>query len=403
MNIEEFSFFHTADLHWEGRAIEKCKASHQFISQSVDTLKPNVLVIAGDYWNSPQELAQDSAANPAIAAFRELADKVPIIMIKGNRAHDDYGSLEIFRTMQTAKSKYVTETIGTCFYNSQTGLIQNSDEVPPDAIFHCFSYPEKGYFLRGKENLSIDEANAAILDEISKIMLGFAAINNAYPEAAHILVFHANIKDAKISNGQTLVSQDIIIPMSVLKLSQCDYYAGGHIHVGQKLDDEGRAWYSGSTYHVNYGETEDKFFNRVHFAPNTRGGLALLVNSYLIPSTPLSFHECRYRSDTNSLVDKLNDEGYEMGRDWTNADLRVRFTVFENESILVTDDLIRDFYPGAKSYKIERIKIANQRIRTQEIAAVKRLRDKCAVWLRAKNKETTPLILELCDETEDKT
>jgi DNA repair exonuclease SbcCD nuclease subunit len=403
-SLELFRFFHTADLHWSAKHLQECQKSHRFLGEKIDELKPNVLVIAGDWWNSPQELTDDSAANPSLHAFQELADKVPIVMIKGNRAHDDNGSLEVFKNMRTECDKFITESIATTFLTNDPYPCF-SDKRPFGAkilaIFHCFSYPEKGYFLKGKEGMSIDEANAAIIDEISKIMLGFAAINAEYPYIPSILVFHGNVKGCKISNGQTLISQDILIPTDVLELANCNYYAGGHIHKGQVLDKEGRMWYSGSTHHVTYGETEKKFFNSV-MMDNGAGGMWPKVTTIVFPSTPLAFHECRYDPENNELIDLLIDKGQPVERDWEGADLRVQLHITENESILVTDDIVREFYPGAHEYKIERTKTANTRVRSQEIAGVKRLKDKFGIWMKDKGKEATPEMLELCDETEER-
>jgi DNA repair exonuclease SbcCD nuclease subunit len=395
-----FRIVHTADWHWEADKIDKCQDSANFIINKLRELKPDLHVIAGDYWNRRQTLTKLSAVIPALETMRQLADISPVILIYGNEAHDAAGSYEIFRNLDTKFPIYVAdraETIDLMFDSEHGTWFQGHSDKSgrPEAILHLFPYPTKQWFLAGKENLSIDGSNNLIREALGKIFTGFGAITESV-DCPVIFVGHCNIAGALLSSGQTLLGQDIMISKPFLELARADYYALGHIHKRQNFGD--RIWYSGSTYHCNFGEVEKKSFNLVEFDTAAGGSLKNepVVSQIEIPSRPLSLHELTWVP-----ADETWDDPSCNTQDWLNAELRVRVNVTREQQLRITDDDIKSrIYPGAYSYQIERIIIPEERVRSSEIVKAKTLPEKVFEWGASIQKEIPADVLTLAGDVE---
>ncbi len=386
-------FAHLADIHQDISQQEKIRRSEESIIKNLDGI--DLILISGDFWNTPQEISNKSAANYGIKMIQRFSSICPVIMIKGNRQHDEYGGIEIFSQIKSQFPIQVCETVGSfAFYQKE---IPHFSEYPfpakPDLIIHCVSYPEKGYFLNNKEDIGIEQANEALNNEIAKIFSGFAAISGEFPTVPCITMFHGNIQGARISNGQMIISQDIIVPVKTLMLAGSDYYALGHIHEWQRVADN--MYYSGSIYHKDFGEISPKKFIIGEFE-----GKNLTLKHIQIDSIPLSLHEAWIDANGN-IIDKALDN--QEGFDFEGAYLRLRITCTKEQRLLVTEEKIKEKYKGALQYKIEYIQIPQQVSRNEEIAKVKHLRDKIIIYGKAKNKEITERILQIADQVESET
>jgi len=394
-----FRLLHSADWHFDSEKLQDCKTATDAIITSLKSLDFNAHVIAGDIFNKRQVLNNDSAVSAAKEAFIHCANLAPTILIKGNEHHDNEGSLVVFRDLETNFPTYVTETIDSVilFRNTVThkllfqpvNIVEGGD-WKRSAIFHLLSYPEKGWFLKDKQGLSVDETNSLILEELRKIFMGFAALN-AGLTIPKILVFHGNVVGSKLSNGQTLYGQDIHIPKEYFELAQCDYIAGGHIHKAQE-------YYSGSIYHCNHGETERKQINDVRI----QNGIASMI-PIILPSIPLADHKALYDQTTGKIIDaEAQGELFGTEPDWIGAKLRIRITLTKEQDLVVTDEMIQAVYPGAFQYQIERTIETNQEVRAEAILEAEALRDKVTVWAQSKSIDIDDEIKAMADEVEQK-
>jgi exonuclease SbcD len=404
---------HSADWHWEADKLDKCQASADFIFDQLRELKPDLHVIAGDYWNRRQMLTNSSAVIPALETMKLLADISPVILIYGNEAHDAAGSYEIFRDLDTEFPIFISSR-AQAIWLASSGIFTTDAPTVPIALIHVFPYPTKSWFLAGKENVSIDESNLLIQDALRKIFTGFGAISMD-AKCPVIFVGHCNVSGALLSSGQTLIGQDIMISKQDLLLARADYYALGHIHKAQEVGP--RMWYSGSIYHCNFGEVEKKSFNNVVVSIKsvpprsfqTFGGTQVPdtihreveVCQVEIPSRPLSLHECKYASDDDAPWILVGDvDGSCTAVDWEGAELRIRVHLTKEQSALVTDEDVKNVYPGAFSYQIERIIIPEERVRSGEITKAKTLSEKVEQWGSSIQKEIPLEVYSLAAEVE---
>jgi exonuclease SbcD len=404
---------HTADWHFSAEKLEKCLNSAEFIIAQSLAIKPDLHVIAGDWWDKRQSLNTSSAIIPALGVMKRLAEISPIVMVIGNAAHDNPGSLEIFRDLNTAFPIYVTdraETIlfteyeGHSFFQGTPGFYGPDSDI---AVLHLFPYPTKQWFLAGKENLSIDESNQLIQDALRKIFTGFGAISME-AKCPVIFVGHCNVSGALLSSGQTLLGQDIMISKHDLELARADYYALGHIHKAQEVGRN--MWYSGSIYHCNFGEVEKKTFRLIEFqgqgtnlgasSTERRGWPDQRQDTIYIPSRPLVLLE----ADIIHPIE--NDPG--TGLDITSGDprfiedaeVRIRVHGSKEEQLHWTDEEIHETFPGAFSYQIERIITPEERIRSSEIVKAKTLPEKVLEWGNSIQKSIPADVLGLAGDVE---
>ncbi|MCX6141702.1 MAG: metallophosphoesterase [Ignavibacteriales bacterium] len=388
---------HTADWHWSELQLEKCVASARFIIEQLGLIKPDLHVLAGDYWDHRQMLSSSSAVHPALAAMRAMANISPVAIVLGNSMHDAPGSLEIFRGLDSRFPIVVAErpaTVvlcrdekgGTIFRQCPEDDSRSSAFDQALAIVHLFPYPNKSFWLSGKPAVSIDEATCSIQRAIESVIMRFAAVGHGF-RGPKVMVGHCLVSGAQTSSGQILSGQEIAIGKSEIALAGADYYALGHIHRSQEISD--CMWYAGSTHHVNFGETETKSFNVVEFGS---GGATVKVVE--IPSRRMALHEAHFDAATSEVIDENPAE------DWFDAELRVRIYLRPEQTSVITDDEIRKRYPGAYSYKIERLVIPEERVRTEMIIKATTLREKMLEWARTVEKQLSPGVLVLADEVE---
>jgi exonuclease SbcD len=396
--------FHSSDYHFEAEKIDKCRASVDFIIASAKRNPPDLHLITGDYFNRRQSLTIHSAILPALDSIIQLANISPVVLIYGNEAHDAAGSLDIFKTLDTvypihvsdrAESIYLVLSEGVKFVRTEelkTGMIVT-------ALIHCMPYPTKAWFLSGQEVESIDDANQQIGQKLRDIFLGMGVLSEQAPPSLPVLFAgHLNVSGAKLSSGQTLIGQDIMVSHHDISLAKADYYALGHIHKAQRVGKD--MYYAGSIYHNNYGETEAKTYNQVAILEN--GLLGTGVNSIFIPSRALSLHECRVEG--GPLIDEtlllVNGRENEKAYDWKDAELRVRVHGTKEMLEQVSDSEIEAKYSEAFSYQIERIHTPEERVRSTEIVKAVTLAEKIVEWALSIDKDVPREVLELAEQTE---
>lgn len=388
---------HSADWHWSEQKLDKCSQSVAFIIDQLAAIRPFAHVIAGDYWDRRQVLSGSSAALPAIEAMKRVASISPVVMILGNNAHDATGSLEIFRDLRTKFPVYVSEyptSVALCADGNSNihfeSCLQSDGSAAhiesAKAIFHLLPYPTKSFLLADKSAASVEESNLVIKEALKKLLMGFAAVGCEF-SCPKILIAHCNVTGALVSSGQTLIGQDVAVSKFDLELARADYYALGHIHVNQEITPS--MWYSGSIYHNNFGESERKYFNIV-----TLNQSKVKVEKIEIPSRPLSLHEVRLDSKTLVLVDESTVE------DWADAELRIRVHLTQEQTTMINDEHIRERFPGAHSYHIERIIITEKRLRSEAIVEARSLKDKLKEWAFVLDKELPMEVFDMADDAE---
>ncbi len=382
---------HIADLHWSTKHLSKCINSSIQIETIAKDEKPELIIISGDLQDSILTVEDETAYAPMLKHIQILADISPIVILYGNDNHDAPKSLDPIKLLETKYPIHISDYPETIWlrrlpsqFSAGYDFINTSND--PSwiiATIHTLPYPTKEFLLREqKENQQIDNLNQLAIENLKMIFIGMQTRNiDGIPT---ILAFHGNVSDSKISNGQTISThaKDIIIRKDDLELSGADYIAGGHIHLNQMFSPKGG--YAGSTYHVNWGETEKKFVNCVEIEP---GKLPKIKAIELTSTRPMVKHECQLVGGQILYSNVVISNPDEPVNDWQGADLRVRVTMDEEQRKTYDENIVKQFYAGAFSYQIEPETIYVERSRSENIGRATNLVDQFKEWATAVNKE----------------
>ena len=373
---------HLSDEHWssEPDKLEKAKVSARFINEWVEENRPALVVISGDLQDRRQWLTGTGAVMPMVEHVRMLSDVSPVLIIYGNEEHDPKGSLDFLRYIAFHHEVAVSdrpETYGlderglSCLIHVDGVKDSLYPKRPYKLIIHTLPYPTKEW-LAGEAQGSIDQLNEVARAAVRDIMLGFGAfraehISKDVPLPS-ILVAHCNVAGSSLSNGQTLISQDLILDIDDLRQSAVDYIALGHIHKRQEFGSS--ASYAGSMYHLNFGEPEEKSFDVIEF--DELNGKT--VTAIPLPARRMVLRKGRWESGEFVLED---------GEDFTGAETRVRVMCKREESESVDLELVKGLFHLAFSVRIEKIIEPDERTRHVDIQAQKTLRDKVGSWSKS--------------------
>lgn len=331
--MKTLRFIHTADWHSDSdqKKQEKLAASLSQILEYVKNNNVNALIHAGDIWEKKQSYALNSGVPMVINYLKDISKYVDYIFItKGNNSHDEPGSVALLHRLEPNIYAYEYPVVLGISKGMITDLLRQ--DVLDDAIHYIVSlvpYPQKSGFIT---NTSIDNNNNDFLEKFEQIFELIGDVTQDYT-CPKILGFHGNVVGSRLSSGQSLVSQDIMVAPSTLEKAKADYYALGHIHLRQEI----RPYmiYAGSIYNKSWGETEQKSIEVIEFPSKNLD----FMNSFQIPlssAKPMITVNLHF---TNSKFEFDAGEDEELtGIQF--AEFRVRVDVKENERSLITDESI---------------------------------------------------------------
>lgn len=331
--MKTLRFIHTADWHADSdpKKQEKLIASLDQLVEYCSNVKVNAIIHAGDVWERSQRYQLNSGVPIVLKYLHKLATLVDFIFItKGNNSHDEPGSISLLH--QIEPNIYAYEYPVVLHVDSKYGVCdllrsdynKKSLQENLDYIVTLIPYPTKASLLIED---SIDNNNANFLEKFEQIFehIGNVSLNYNCPK---ILAFHGNVVGSRLSTGQTLVSQDIMVAPSTLEKALHDYYALGHIHLRQFFKPN--LGYSGSIYNKSWGETEQKSFETIEFE-----------NGNMITITvPLSSARPMVTIDAELINGEFVWDKSLLNEETKNAEFRFRCKVKENERNLITDDSI---------------------------------------------------------------
>lgn len=348
--MKSLRFIHTADWHADSdpKKQEKLIASLDQIVEYCSNVKVNAIILAGDVWERSQRFQINSGVPIVLKYLHKLSKLVDFIFItKGNNSHDETGSIELLHQIESNVYSYEYPVCLAVREDLVLDLLRSESALPVDYIVTLIPYPTKSNLLIED---SIDNNNANFIDKFEQVFEHIGEVTQPYT-CPKILAFHGNIVGSRLSSGQTLVSQDIMVAPSTLEKANHDYYALGHIHLRQEIKPNIR--YSGSIYNKSWGETEQKSFEVIEFEmggedhPFLSGEeSAMVFNQVLLESArPMVTIEAEFFD---------NDFKFDLSVTEKNTEYRFRCKVQENERNLITDDKIqklKDFF--GEDVKIE--------------------------------------------------
>ena len=255
---------HLSDLHCCRERAEEALISLRFFAEHIRTSPVDLVAISGDVWDASMLNTEASGFNRFVDAIRDIADLAPVAMIYGTPSHDTDGSLDVFQKI-TCKYGITVLEPGQAYGLLGNGSIVHLDgdiRWTPKAIILGIPEPRKKYLLAGNSAGS-DETEETIRDAMHKMCFLLSAKRKEYREIPCILLYHGDVSGSTLQNDQTIErGTGIGITIDDLNDIDADYSALGHIHKPQQVGNL-PAYYAGSIYPKNFGETHKAGFNMV--------------------------------------------------------------------------------------------------------------------------------------------
>ena len=386
----ELKLIHTADWHLSEKINLQKKAKNnldQMLKFTFDN-KINGLLIAGDMWDRIQTFGNESGIQIAFEYLTEFSKTVDFIfIIKGNNSHDAPQSIDLLHQYKPNIYSFegnVASGISLINNFSFENLISKNKSLTKfDIIIHGISYPTKANLINGN---SIDLQNDNFIYLFEELAEFHGSISDQYRDIPKITLFHGNISGSRLSNGQNLIGQDIIIPSFILEKTNSDYYALGHIHLAQNISE--RIRYSGSLYNKDFGETEQKYFDLIEFENTT----PMVKNIPFQNNRPMVIVDAEFID--GKLIYNKNIP--------PNAEIKFRYTVKENQRELILPSLMKSLKDELGEDTIfESVVLPNERqMRTSKIMDSPRLIDEVTEYCQVTGENMTGSLKEKIQKIE---
>lgn len=253
-------FLHIADCHTNIKnRDESIKSLIQIKERCLKDKGIEFLIMAGDFWDQVVSLTRFSPVSEAIEIIKEIAEKIPIIMIYGN--HDVSKSLEIFTTV-SKNITVVEEASLICRVNGKFKIYEKKDN--PDSLFYCFPYIEDYHAQvawaeeTGKKGIEKVENKVEYYIRNKKLIWNEETKHLKVPR---IGIAHGTMVNATRCEGQNSWYLNNHVHYVLETFEGLHYVALGHIHKYQTFKmKSGLAAYPGSIYSCNYSELDEKTF-----------------------------------------------------------------------------------------------------------------------------------------------
>lgn len=258
---------HIADLHCCREHQAEAMKSLFYFAEVIKKSPVDLVVIAGDTWDASMLNTEASGFNGFVDAIRNIADEAPVAMIYGTPSHDTDGSLEVFRKINSNHSITVLEPAQSYLLEGDgddAEIVPDNGGVHPSAKAVILGVPEpRKKYLLANATAGKDELEAALRDSMQKLCFLLAAKRKERAYLPCVMLYHGDVAGCSLQNDRTIErGTGLSITIDDLAGIGADYYALGHIHKPQQVGTLS-AYYAGSIYPKNFGETHKAGFNVV--------------------------------------------------------------------------------------------------------------------------------------------
>nr|MBP7097048.1 metallophosphoesterase family protein [Spirochaetia bacterium] len=378
---------HIADLHFQRDRYDEAAASVRSLCADIDKNGADLVVIAGDTWDGPVQNTAGARFADFLEIVREVADRAPVAMIYGTPSHDTEGSLEVFERIQ---AKHGIEILRPGLaYGLTRGrkILAIADELPAmgDAVIAIlFGVPEpnKKWLLANAGATGKDEADASARAALRALFMGLGGLRKKHPDLPCVLLYHGEVAGAKSATGYGAeAGVGLAVTRDDLAAVGADYIALGHIHEPQKIGDL-PAFYPGSIYPINWGETHKAGANRVEImSARAAGSLGFEAPDFSTYVTRVDFpHPARMKLSVRDV------DGIGLGIPKTPTLIWYEITCTREEAAdidaeALTARIIADgALPGSR---VTVNVLPTETVRAAEITEQRTLAEKVRVWAEA--------------------
>lgn len=358
---------HAADLHFCKEHQKEALESIDEICLSLTTNPVDLVAIAGDTWDASMLNTESSGFNDFVARIQNLATFAPVVMVYGTPSHDTDGSLEVFRKIKAKNTITILEAAKPYFLENGN-VVETS--TAPEALIFGIPEPRKKYLL-ANATAGKEETESAIRDAMQKLCFLLAAKRREFPDIPCVMLYHGDIAGSSLQNDRTIErGTGIAISIDDLASIGADYYALGHIHKPQQVGTL-PAYYAGSIYPKDFGETHKAGFNIVEIES---AGTAAKV-------TRIDFQHpqnMKIEGYADFSVDAMGAEG-----DFKEKKVWLEITCTKEERVLLDEEKILSelrSHGAVEGSRVSISEIPTETVRAAEITGASGVSDKFKVW-----------------------
>jgi DNA repair exonuclease SbcCD nuclease subunit len=391
---------HTADWHADANPKEFKNVSG-FLIEKAREEEPDLIIIAGDVFDSRDIKLDSEACKEVFKVVHELAGTAPVAIITGTPRHEGTATESI--RFASAFEHNITVSVNPRQFYLHRRKIKPLDligedvhfglrEKNPDAIISMIPTPTK-QFMQGTD----DEISQAL----TPIFAGFGATASDF-DCPHILVYHGTIAGATLANGQDMTGRDISISKDQIALGNFDLVCCGHIHLPQEIKPN--IFYSGSLGALNFGEDHNHGFY-LHEIEKNRPSIEPSYKKYCVCS---SFMKTPSRKLIKLESDFTRDDGinvlYPIAPDEIkNGSIKVTLKAWQDDANpMLNKEKIEEYYKsaGAAEVKVDIKRMPREVVRSEQVTQLESLVDKIKEQAKIKAESLPEGIIEIAADLE---
>ena len=268
---------HASDIH-------ACKEHEAEALKSLDEIEQyqgknpvDLTVFAGDFWDATMQNTDQSGFDRFLGRLTSISSHSPVVMVEGTPSHDVDGSLDVIKRLQSMKGITVLEPRKPYFLAEHAieGDTRITDSLGDydNAKLLILGIPEpRKKYLLAQGTAGKDATDEEVRNKMHLLCFQLAAIRAQYKDLPCLVVYHGDVAGTTLQNDETVErGTGIAITIDDLADIGADYYALGHIHKPQQVGTL-PAYYAGSVYAKNFGESHKPGFNVVDIFSDLYGG-----------------------------------------------------------------------------------------------------------------------------------
>jgi exonuclease SbcC len=247
---------HTADLHARRESAREFLISCESIRNAATRHDVAMIAIAGDIWHGPVQNSTGSLFPDFVEAIRSLGDIAPVAMVYGTPSHDVEGSLEIFETQECKHGiKILRPGIAYVLKQGKIEELKGDNEEEAELLISGIPEPSKRWIISATVEHGSKDADLAAKEAFRMLCIATGCMRERYSHLPSVVLAHGQVEGATTGHGRMLGTGDgLHFTKDNLKALKAEYIALGDIHQPQHIEGT-RAWYAGSAYPLDFGET----------------------------------------------------------------------------------------------------------------------------------------------------
>jgi exonuclease SbcD len=292
---------------------------------------------------------------------------IPTILLVGN--HD----LSPAAGRASALQEFDTLTVPNVHLISKPNLI-GPDQLGglPIQIIALPWITRSGFLSTQQDSLNeIEDLDQAIESITTRIVENF--LQKTDPDLPTIFTAHASVQSAVYGGERSIMlGNDIILPLGLVRNSDLDYVALGHIHKAQNLNEDNHppVIYPGSIEKVDFGEAnDDKYFVIAEIEKGNTKVTWHKLDGRVFLDSKINLKDISKEEGfipTPDDIKKYMDQKLPDQAEVENTVIRLSITYPQGWENLIDDRWINDRFESALEFHLVRKPVFNTRLRLGE-------------------------------------